>query len=336
MLRFSGPRGRVQIETIDSRILASNPLGDPSSRELPVYLPASYDHGSTTYPVVYCLSGFTGSARSWFNFQAWVPAMDERLDALFASGAPEMIVVFPDCFTRYGGSQYLDSPAVGNYRSWLVQEIVPYVDAHFRTKSERRYRGVLGKSSGGYGALMLAMDHPELFSALACHSGDMYFEYTYLPDFPVAARALEKAGGLNKFLEGFGSSPLSGKSDHALVNTIAMSACYSPNPQTKPHLFDLPFETSTGEIRREVWERWLQKDPICRARSEKHGLKELGLIYLDCGLRDEYHLNLGARILVAELAKQGITTIYEEFDGGHSNVQFRYDISLRRLAESLR
>lgn len=327
--------GRVAVDVLQSALLTGNPLFDPATRELPVYLPPSYDTGSTTYPVLYCLSGFTGAARSWFNFQAWVPSMDERLDRLFASGMPEMIVVFPDCFTRYGGSQYLDSPATGRYRSWLLQEVVQHVDGRYRTRPECRYRAVMGKSSGGFGALSLAMDHPEMFSAVACHSGDMYFEYSYLPDFPVAARGLEKAGGLAKFLDGIGSAPLSGKEDHAVINVVAMSACYSPNPDSKPHLFDLPFHERTGELIRDVWNRWLEKDPVVRARSGNHRLREMNRIFLDCGRRDEFYLNLGARIFVQELAKSGIPCVYEEFDGGHSNVQFRYDISLRLLADYL-
>lgn len=325
--------GRVVAERVESRILAGNPLGDPATREVAVYLPPSYDTGNTTFPVVYCLAGFTGSARSWFNFQAWVPGMDERLDALFAAGVPEMIAVFPDCFTRYGGSQYLDSPAVGDYQSYVAGEIVSYVDSHFRTKTERRYRAVMGKSSGGYGALMLAMDHPELFSAVVSHSGDMYFEYAYLPDFPPALRGLEKAGGLDAFLASLGSMPISGKEDHAVINIIGMSACYAPNINAKPHRFDLPFDMASGEILQPVWQRWLEKDPLRRLRSKRHGLKDFGLIYLDCGRRDEYHLNLGARMFSRELAAQKIKCRYEEFDGGHSNVQFRYDISLRLLAD---
>lgn len=335
MLPFPGRpgAGKVIVETLHSSLLASNPLGDPADRAIPVYVPPSYDISSTMFPVVYCLTGFTGSSRSWFNFQAWTPSMDERLDRLFASGVPEMIVVFPDCFSRYGGSQYLDSPAVGLYRSWLLQEVIPFIDSRYRTRRDRRYRGVLGKSSGGYGALMLGIDHPEIFSAVACHSGDMYFDYAYLPEFPAAARGLEKSGGIAKFLENLGDHGLSGREDHAVINILAMSACYSPNPVTTPHLFDLPFREGTGELVPAVWERWLEKDPVRRVRSGNHALKDAGLLYLDCGRRDEFYLNLGARILVQELEKQSVSCHYEEFDGGHSNVQFRYDVSLRRLAE---
>jgi len=133
------PGSRISIERVESRILRSNPLGDPFIRDLAVYLPPSYYSSSTEYPVVLCLSGFTGSGASWFNFHAWEPTMDERMDSLIASGVPEMILVFPDCFTRYGGSQYVNSLAVGDYQSYIVEEILPFVDGMYRTKKGRRY-----------------------------------------------------------------------------------------------------------------------------------------------------------------------------------------------------
>lgn len=247
-----------------------------------------------------------------------------------------MILIFPDCFTRYGGSQYLDSPAIGAYRAHLLQEILPLVDRKYRTKSARRYRGVMGKSSGGYGAITLAMDHPDLFSAVACHSGDMYFEYVYAQEFPVAFRKLNQIGGLKAFCERLHELPKSGKDDHALMDTIAMSACYSPNLQNKPHLFDLPFDEKTGELRPEIWKKWKEKDPIEIVKQKGSGLKTFGLVYLDCGKKDEFYLDIGTRLFSAELGRAGVTHQYEEFDGGHFNVQFRYDISLRKLADYFR
>jgi S-formylglutathione hydrolase FrmB len=328
-------KGKLVIETLESKELKSNPLGDPWLRELIVYLPPSYDNSSTLYSVVLCLAGYAGSARSFFNFQAWVPRMDERMDLLVQQGNAEMILVFPDCFTRYGGSQYLNSIATGNYRSYLIQEVIPYVDQKFRTRADRSGRAVMGKSSGGYGAITLAMEHPDVFSAVACHSGDMYFDYAYLPEFPVAQRRLESLGGLKKYLDKFDEMPKTGKDDHALLNAITMSACYSPNSKVKPHQFDLPFDTSTGELIPEVWEMWKQKDPIEMVKSRAADLKEYQLVYLDCGKRDEFFLHLGARIFSRELQSRGVPHIYEEFDEGHFNVQHRYSISLSRIAEAL-
>lgn len=319
----------VLFESFESRVLQGNAPGDPSTRELAVYLPPSYYNCSMEYPVVVCLAGFASSARSWFNFQAWTPRMDQRIDRLVASGGmKEMILIFPDCFTRLGGSQYLDSPATGRYRTYVTDELIPHVDGSFRTRRDRRYRGVMGKSSGGYGAITMAMDRPDLFSAVACHSGDMYFKYVYLPDFPAAALALDRAGGLQRFLAEF-----SGREEHAVINTIAMSACYSPNDSAPPHFFDLPFEERTGLLRDEIWSKWKACDPVEIVKRKGKELASYGVVYLDCGRRDEFHLNLGARIFSRELDRLGVRHLYEEYDGGHFNVQFRYDESLKRIGD---
>jgi len=328
-------KGRVVVEKIKSRLLKSNPLGDPATRDLCVYLPPSHDRGHQQYPSVLCLSGFTGSARSWFNFQAWVPSIDQRMDHLIAKGMPEMILIFPDCFTRYGGSQYLDSPAVGAYRSYLLQEILPYVDGKFRAAPGRSFRGVMGKSSGGYGAITLAMDHPELFSAVACHSGDMYFDYVYLPEFPAAFRQIKRNGGIKAVISKFDDLPKTGKDDHALLDTIAMSACYSPNPRKRPHRFDLPFDESTGELNPAVWKKWKEKDPLEIVKLKGRNLKNFKLVYLDCGIKDEFFLDIGTRLFCAELKRMHVPHEYQEFDGGHFNTQPRYDVSLRLFADSL-
>lgn len=335
MERSSPKKGRVVVLTLDSKILKSNPLGDPSTREVLVYLPPSYDNNSTRYPACFCLSGYTGTGRSFFNYQAWVPRIDERMDLLIQRGCPEMILVFPDCFTRYGGSQYLDSAATGNYRSYLISEIIPFVDHEFRTKADRKHRGVLGKSSGGYGAISISMAHPDVFSAVACHSGDMYFEYAYLPEFPIAQRRLENLGGLKQYIEKFEEMPKNGREDHALLNVIAMSACYSPNSESRPVPFDLPFDASTGELKTDVWQKWKQKDPVEMVKLNASSLKEYRLVFLDCGKRDEFFLHLGARIFSRELNLHGIPHIYEEFEDGHFNTHYRYDVSLRRVAEAM-
>ena len=193
----------VVIETVESRALVGNPLGDPTARRIAVWLPPSYARESTRrYPVIYWLAGYSGTGEMLFSGNPWQPGLGERLDRLVGSGAMgEAIVVAPDCFTRWGGAQYLDSPALGNYETHLVREVIPAVDARYRTVATREARAIGGKSSGGFGALVLAMRHPELFAAVASHAGDMAFELSALKDLPVAARTLRRRGGVPAFIE---------------------------------------------------------------------------------------------------------------------------------------
>lgn len=329
-------RGRVQVVEFESAVLRGNPLGDPHVRRIPVWTPPSYDaEPARRYPVLYVLTGFTGRGRMLLNDNLWSPSLDDRLDALVASGrCGEMIVVMPDCSTRFGGSQYVDSAATGRYGEHLVAELVPWVDAHFRTRGAREARGVAGKSSGGFGALTLGMSHPDVFAAVACHSGDMYFEFCYAPDFPKALSVLQEAGGPRAFLGKFEAKPQKGKDDFLALNILAMAACYSPDPDAELGVA-LPFDLVTAGGRPEVWARWLAHDPLRRLADRAEALRSLKLLYLDCGRKDEFHLHHGARRFVRELERHGIAHRHEEYDDGHMNVTYRYDTSLPLLAEAL-
>jgi enterochelin esterase family protein len=325
--------GRIVSETFESEVLRGNPAGDPHVRELVLYLPPGYDEGDERYPVVFHLSGFLGKGRAYLGYEPFTEALPERMDRLISSGevAP-MIVAMPDCFTRYGGSQYRNSAATGRYADHVVDELVPHVDRAWRTRPDRR--GVAGKSSGGYGALSLGLERPGAFHAVVSHSGDSYFEYCYLPDFPYTVNALNAAGGLDGFLEEHDRKAPLGRADVRALNVVAMAAAYSDDP-TAPHGFELPFTLPDGELRREVWERWLEKDPVRLAEERADALRDLRLLFVDCGTRDEWNLHLGARILCRRLAERGVRFTHEEFDGGHRRIQYRYDSSLRALSEAL-
>jgi enterochelin esterase family protein len=318
----------VEILEFQSKALRGNPLGDPALRRVPVYLPPSYPR--KRYPVYFMLTGFTGFGEMLLQRGAWSESLPERLDRLIATKQmAEAIVVMPDCFTRYGGSQYLNSTATGRYEDHVVRELVPHIDERYRTTGRR---AVLGKSSGGYGALVLGMRHPAVFQALACHSGDLYFEYCYLTDFPKAIDQLRNFGGPQKFLKAWEKMPkrLSG-SLHAVVNTIAMAACYSPRGRT----FDLPFDLKTGELRNDVWRRWKAWDPIVLLDRHARHLKRLDCVFLDCGTRDQFSLHHGARIFVQKARRLGVRLIHEEFDDDHTSISYRYDRSLAVLSRCL-
>ena len=197
-------RGDVDIEWFDCQCLKNNPLGDPSNRPIVVYKPPAYDQDSSKrYPTIYLLSGFLGTGRGFLAPQPWGFSIEERCDLLIEAGKMEpCLIVMPDGFNRWGGGQYLNSDASGLYEDYISREVVDFVDKRYRTIPDASSRALIGKSSGGYAALRLAANHPDIFSAFFCHSGDMYFEYAYKPDIPKCYSTLVRAGGLEAFVEG--------------------------------------------------------------------------------------------------------------------------------------
>lgn len=327
--------GRIVELEIASSALAGNPLGDPAARPLLTWVPPG---GGAGLPAVYFLHGFTGSGRGWLNVSAFQPTVPERIDALVAAGElPPFVAVFPDGFTGVGGTQWFDAPAVGRYQSYVADEVVALVEAQLGTIPARAARAVVGKSSGGYGALRMGRDRPDVFAHLACHAGDACFEYCYLPDLPKAAAALLGAPDAAAWLEDARrrarETKLSG-ADHPVLNTLGMAAHYSPEPGA-PLGLALPFELPSGRLRPEVWARWLEHDPVRFVPASLDAYRRLSSVYLDCGTRDEYHLRWGARIVAEALRGGGVEVEHQEFEDGHMGINYRYDVSLRWLAPRL-
>ncbi|MEO8601664.1 MAG: alpha/beta hydrolase-fold protein [bacterium] len=324
----------VTILPVPSAVLGDNPLGDAAERRVPVYLPPDYETSGARYPVVLFLAGFGGGGTLLLSESLWGETLGQRLERLVRSAAIRpMIVVMADCLTRYGGSQYIDSAGTGRYETYLIEELVPHIDASFRTEPVRERRAVLGKSSGGYGATVLAMRHPDVFGAAVDHSGDKYFDFCYRADIPACITALTRyAHSPARFLAGF-PHPASERGRHwfTLVNMLAMASCYSPNPDSDAG-FDLPFDAETGELLADVWARWLHHDPVELVAAHADALRRLDLYFLDCGRSDEHHLQLGNRIYARRLTALGVPHLYEEFDGGHMNIAHRYDVSFGRLS----
>jgi hypothetical protein len=331
--------GRLEELELESGALRGNPLGDPHVRPLWVYLPPGYDDaGERRYPSIYVIQGLTGQLDMWRNRSAFRPNPIELADGLFASddGPPPCILVWVDAWTSIGGSQFVDSPGTGRYHTYLCDDVVAFVDAHYRTLAGPRHRGVAGKSSGGYGAMVTTMLRPDVFGALATHAGDALFETCYLPEFRHVARALRDHydGSYERFWDDFRSRPAFAKgTDHVLLNAWAMASCYSADDDGIVHL---PFDPSTGELRPEIWERWLQWDPVRMVASHRDALRSLRAIYVDCGRRDQFFLDLGAEAFRHELEQIGVTDVFFElFDGTHSAIEYRYPLGWRYLAERL-
>lgn len=330
--------GQLEQVSFHSEVLGHNPLGDPHVRDLLVYLPPGYDEDvGRRYPTVYVLQGYTGQTAMWNNRSAWRPTFPEAADRLFAEQrSPPCILVFPDAWTRFGGSQFVDSPGTGRYHTYLCDEVVPWVDATYRTLAAREHRGVHGKSSGGFGAMITPMLRPDLFGGLASHAGDALYEHCYLRGFAETARTLREHydGSMDRFLADFFSRPaMSRPYDGDLIMTYGVAACFSADEDGTVRL---PFDPGTGRIRPEVWQRWLDWDPVRMAAGHGEALRSLRAIWLDAGSRDDWYLDLGMQAFVQELRSVGVSEIHHElFDAGHAGIDYRYPLSLAYLAERL-
>ena len=326
---------RWQRLSFSSDALAGNPLGDPEQRPLWVWSPADT---SRRYPSIYLIQGMAGMVDAWFNVSPWTESFPDAIERL----APDAVVVLVDAFTSVGGSQFLDSPGIGRYHTYLCDEIVPFVDGRFPTLAEARHRGIQGKSSGGYGAMVTPMLRPDLFGGLATHAGDAAFELCYQAEFAPAARALREKynGSFDEFWSDFrsGRPVLSDEDDIVLVNTYAMAAAYSAN---EDGTIDLPFDVATGELVPDVFARWLAWDPVRMARNNpSHAEALLGLraVWIDSGKSDEHYLDLGATAFRQVLADIGVpddVIHFELFEGKHGGIGWRYPLALTWLVERL-
>jgi hypothetical protein len=331
-------RGRIDEHEFESEVLQGNALGDPHRRPLWVYLPPGYDEdGGRRYPSIYVIQGLTGQLDMWRNRFPFRRNFPELADELFASGeSPPAILVYVDCWTSIGGSQFLDSPGTGRYHTYLCDEVVPWVDGQYRTLAAPQNRGITGKSSGGYGAMVTPMLRPDLFGGLATHAGDALFEHCYLPEFRETARALrdEYDGSYERFWADFSSRPAMSKdSDHVLLDSWCMAACYSADEDGTVRL---PFDPATGELVPEVWERWLEKDPVRMARTHGEALRSLGAVYIDAGTKDEWYLDLGAEAFRREAEAAGVADVrFELFEATHMAIEYRYPLGVQYLAERL-
>jgi hypothetical protein len=312
--------------------------------------------------VLFDLVSFTNTGRShtaWRNFDENVPERAARL--VHERKLGRVIIVFPDCFTAFGGNQYVNSSAVGRYADYLTRELVPFVDREFRTLAAREHRGVFGKSSGGYGALIHALKYSRYWGAAACHSGDAHFEIAYAPEWPstldelgkhrrplrVAGKQAVRAGASATGYEGLDDGRVArflahvwrkpqptGAEVQALTN-LAMAATYDPDPEA-PNGFRVPYHFETGERLPQRWRRWLRHDPVNLVARYARGLRTLRGLFIDCGWRDQYRIHYGSRLLSLRLAEQRVPHVYEEFDGTHSGVDYRMERSLPFLYRALR
>lgn len=348
--RYDRPRGRLDFLDIESVAIANNTLGDPTCRAIAVYLPEGYDDGRDDYPLLVDIVGYTGSGPAHLNWKAFQESVPQRVDRLVAEGTMGPVVIaFPDCFTSLGGNQYINSSVLGNWADFLNLEMLPAMEQRYRIRRGREHRGLFGKSSGGYGAIVHGMLYAQHWGAVACHSGDMAFDLCYRPDFPKALMHLANhhsddemeqegnAGGrIEAFLQALRSQKKISGSDMETLMILAMAATYDPAPELS-HGIRLPVRHHTCELVEELWARWLAWDPLrlIERADVQDNLRSLKGLFIDCGSKDQYALVFGARALQQRLQSLQIDHQYEEFPDNHSSVDYRMDVSLPYLYHQL-
>lgn len=322
--------GRLDRHLLESSLLRNNPLSDPADREVFVYVPEDYERSHARLPVVMVLPGYGGTHYTLLNYDVFGENIVQRFDRLVRTGRSQpALLVLPDANNRWGGSQFVDSGATGSYQSYLADEVFPLIDRTYRTRAERGGRAIVGRSSGGFGALRLGLDRPDVCSVIGSHAGDSAFNLSIQPALVEAAIAYDRAGGVAAFAEAFLAEP--GRHSFMAMMILAYSAAYAPEPDAPfPHVA-LPFDELTGELRPDVWERFTAHDPLARLQEQPGAMNDFQLIFLDAGDRDEHGLQFGARRMAALLKQGGARVYHEEFFGTHRGTGYRYDVSLPQL-----
>ena len=331
--------GTLDRLVVESDLLADNPLGDPARRPLYVYRPPGVepDH-PRALPCVYVIQGYTGQLDMWFARNPFQPTVIEAFDALFASGScPDAIVVFVDAWTSYGGSQFLNSTSTGRYMDYLCDEVVEFVDARYPTAADRDHRGLAGKSSGGYGAMVVPMLRPDVFGALASHAGDALFEAAYLPELPeLRAHDARPLRGLDRGLL---------RADRRLRPLRHGALPRDRVLRLRGRLLARPGAARQGAAARRPRDRagwsttcgrsgWRRTRCGWRPPTRTRCARCAGSTSTPAR-SDEYYLDLGATAFGAELDKLGVEHTVELFDGKHGGIAWRYPGAIRELVLAL-
>lgn len=325
-----------------SKAIRGFPMHDPHERKFPIYLPPNYNpKRKEPYPVVFILAGWAGRSSKYVSDgSVFDIPMDQRLDqAIERKELNELIAVFPDGTSKWGHSQYINSPSFGNYSDYICDELVDFVDSKYHTHKSANFRGIMGHSSGGFGALVNGFLRSDRFQYVCSSAGDTFFELSLLPGAIDALNEVEKSGSISKFFEEFFLNPnpsnWGGKKMHAMM-TLSLAPCYAPNPTKGPLFGDVFFDLRDGQIIPEIWQKYLQWDPIHLVHRHKTTAQKLKFIHLECGLQDEYGMLWGHRRLAKELGSLGISYQIDEYPGTHSGHNHRYTSRIKLMLQKMK
>jgi enterochelin esterase-like enzyme len=299
----NAPKARVESIKVRSREIEGNLLGTPADRDVIVILPPSYDRErSRRYPVVYALHGYSISAEQWMK-EIRLP---QTAEGAFASGAAEMILVLPNSKNEFNGAFYSNSVATGNFENFIADELIEYIDSHYRTLARPESRGLVGHSMGGYGASRIGIRRAERYGAL----------YVMSPccQSPQGGRGLtaEQVAQLSALPSPAASSSL----PFGLRGTLALASAWSPNPAKPPLFLDLPVDAA-GKERPEILAKWTANSTLAFLDQYVSKVRRYRAIALDVGDKDS--LVEDTRKLHEALKAQGIPASFEVYEGNHTS-----------------
>ena len=299
--------GKYERITVHGASLVGNLEGDSPERMVSVYLPPGYaKHPQARYPVLYLLHGFTDSDSRWFGLRGpHFVNVPRAADRAYAVGTKEMIIVMPDAFTKYQGSMYSSSAIIGNWEAFITEDLVTYIDRHYRTLAQRASRGLAGHSMGGYGTLRLSMKYPQVFSSLYAMN-PCCLAAVLEPDPEVMARAAKVS-----------TDEEIAAADFFTKAMLALGAAWSPNPRNPPHYFDLPIVD--GKPVPETIAKWAANAPLTMVYQYIPNLKQFDAIAIDAGDKDLPPIPDTVRTLDGILSDYGVAHVTEIYEGDHVN-----------------
>lgn len=295
--------GTIMIDSLYSERL-ENEFGEKPTRALAIYLPPGYESSTDRYPVIYFLHGFLGN-HLVANY------MKEILDyAIESHRIRPFIMVIPDQKTTYDGSFYSNSGVFGDWEDFTAMDLVQHMDQNYRTIAQKEGRGITGHSMGGYGALKIAMNHPEIFSSV----------YALSPGALTIVREYGPNSSTYKELADIKTTEELARSYFPKV-IVAFGKSWSPNPDNPPFYCDIPFQYVDDSlvVNTAILEKWHQNMPVHMVNERIENLKKLKAIKLDWGRHSGDRFTIQCKMFSQRLENVGISHFAEEYIGDHTS-----------------
>ena len=301
----------LEVVEFSSRVLSANPLHDPVVRRMAVFVPDQITNRAVL-PVVYYLPGYDNYSDRFIRESNQWCAFTQKL----ADQITPLLLVVVDGRNRWGGSQYLNSPAQGNYADYVCDEIVSRVEAAYHTPQDLPRRIIAGHSSGGFGALRLGMMRPELFDGVIALSPDSDFQHSHLPLVKLPGVTNAPLALIESCMAPEMKVPL--PKDGDLTYALGLSAAYAPVGSSHPGEFDWLYDTN-GVFLDKIWQRWLDNDPLTLVQRNQNAFTANQSVYLDGAAHDQFGANVGARKIFEALRNRSSRCTFYEPPGGHGD-----------------